>query len=246
MRIWLIAVSVLAVGTAFADDLSPSSRVLIEQMTSGGPVSIRQAAQTIERSGERDTRVLDVLAETLLQNYKIGNNTNIDAMAWACKGLAASGNKRYYTAIKTVAESDEARKLSKHCNRAASDLGGAEGEQYAQGMASLTAPAASALAKNAVSEAKSGTTDGKFASISEVKVGMSLEQAYAIAGHPTATTSYETGKRWVPFNFKGGDVTRTAALYKGQGRIVFSNNSAYSSGMSVAEVQLDPNEKGYP
>lgn len=247
MKHWLIAISVLAAGTVVAEELSPASRVLIEQMTTGGPVSIRQAAQTIERSGERDTRVLDVLAETLLQNYKIGNNTNVDAMAWACKGLAASGNKRYYTAIKTVAESDEARKISKHCNRAANDLGSAEGEQYALGMASLTATVSASSTPTApVSESKANTGDGKFAPISEVRVGMSLEQAYAIAGHPTATTSYETGKRWVPFNFKGGDVTRTAALYKGQGRIVFSNNSAYSSGMSVAEVQLDPKEKGYP
>lgn len=245
MKKWLMVLSVLATGSAVAEELSASSRVLIEQITSGGPVSIRQAAQTIERSGEQDTRVLDVLAEALLQNYKVSNTTNIDAMAWACKGLAASGNKRYYTAINAVAESDEARKLSKYCKRAAKELGTAEGEQYVQGMVSLTAPASVATATTA-SESKSNSSDGKFAPITEVKVGMSLEQAYAIAGYPTATSSYETGKRWVPFNFKGGDVTRTAALYKGQGRIVFSNNSAYSSGMSVAEVQVDPKESGYP
>ena len=245
----LALTSVLA-QAAFAEELSPASRYLIQQIEQGGPVSIRQAAQTIERSGERDTRVLDALAEAMLQNYQIVNNTNTDAMAWACKGLASSGNKRYYTAVKQVADFDN-RKLRKHCERAAENLGGAEGEQYAQGMVSLntTTGAQAAASKPAPTAAQSKPAAGgeaKFAPITEVKAGMSMEQAYAVAGHPTSTTTYETGKRWVPFNFKGGDIARTAALYKGQGRIVFSNNSAYSSGMSVLEVIVDPNEKGYP
>ena len=109
----LALTSVLA-QAAFAEELSAASRYLIQQIEQGGPVSIRQAAQTIERSGERDTRVLDALAEAMLQNYQIVNNTNTDAMAWACKGLASSGNKRYYTAVKQVADFDN-RKLRKHC-----------------------------------------------------------------------------------------------------------------------------------
>ena len=106
--------------------------------------------------------------------------------------------------------------------------------------------AASKPAPTAAQSKPAAGGEAKFAPITEVKAGMSMEQAYAVAGHPTSTTTYETGKRWVPFNFKGGDIARTAALYKGQGRIVFSNNSAYSSGMSVLEVIVDPNEKGYP
>lgn len=245
----ILALSGLLSQAALAEELSAASRYLIQQIEQGGPVSIRQAAQTIERSGERDPRVLDALAEAMLQNYQIVNNTNTDAMAWACKGLASSGNKRYYTAVKQVAEFDN-RKLRKHCERAAENLGGPEGEQYAQGMVSLntTTGAQAATSKPAQSAQSKPAAGGEtnFAPITEVKAGMSMEQAYAVAGHPTSTTTYETGKRWVPFNFKGGDIARTAALYKGQGRIVFSNNSAYSSGMSVLEVIVDPNEKGYP
>lgn len=254
-RVFALVLPCCLAQVVWADDLSAASRYLIEQIQQGGPVSIRQAAQTIERSGERDVRVLDTLAEALLQNYKISNNTNIDAMAWACKGLASSGNKRYYSAIKEVSESEEARKLRKHCSRAADDLGSAEGEQYALGMASLKAAPVSTETKvaaenktnaTASNKATESATESGKAPITEVRAGMSMEQAYAVAGHPTSTTSYETGKRWVPFNFKGGDVQRTAALYKGQGRIVFSNNSAYSSGMSVVEVIVDTSEKGYP
>lgn len=248
-KLMVLAFSGLLMQVAQAEEMNASSRYLLQQIEQGGPASIRAAARTIERSGERDIRVLDALAEAMLQNYRIVNNTNTDAMAWACKALAASGNRRYYSAVKEVAEFDN-RKLQKYCERAAENLGGAEGEQYTQGMVSLNTtkgtqqPVASAPVTTPQSRGPGDET--KFAPITEIRPGMSMEQVYAVAGYPTSTASYETGKRWIPFNYKGGDIVRTAALYKGQGRIVFSNNNAYSSGMTVYEVIIDPSEPGYP
>ena len=75
--------------------------------------------------------------------------------------------------------------------------------------------------------------------------GMSLQEVYALVGEPTGTTSYQTGKAWIPFNFGAKDLARTVILYKGQGRVVLSHDG-YSSTSNVLEVILDPAESGYP
>lgn len=72
-----------------------------------------------------------------------------------------------------------------------------------------------------------------------------MQQVYSIIGPPTSTNSHITGKAFIPFNFRGKDSYRSIAHYKGQGRIVFSNSSAYSSDQRVLEVQVDPNESGF-
>src|SRR5690606_40371966 len=48
----------------------------VDQLVQGGPVSIRQAAQSMYHSGVRDTEVLDVAAEVLLQNYRNAASNN--------------------------------------------------------------------------------------------------------------------------------------------------------------------------
>ena len=39
---------------------------------------------------------------------------------------------------------------------------------------------------------------------------------------------------------------RIVALYRGKGRIIFSQESVYSSVWRVLELQPNPNETGYP
>ena len=89
-------------------------------------------------------------------------------------------------------------------------------------------------------------SDGSYHPISVVKPGMSMQEAFDLAGQPTSTHQHQTGKAWIPFNYKGGDVVRQQALYKGQGRIVLSNTSRYSGSWEVMEVILDEEESGYP
>ena len=78
-----------------------------------------------------------------------------------------------------------------------------------------------------------------------IREGMSMEEVYALIGQPTATTTYQTGKAWIPFNFGAKDLARTVLLYKGQGRVVCSHDG-YSSTSRVLEVIIDPQESGYP
>ena len=84
--------------------------------------------------------------------------------------------------------------------------------------------------------------DSPFA---RVKIGEDMQQVYADIGRPTSENHYMTGKSFIPFHFSGSDDHRMAARYKGIGTITFSNDSAYSSGMSVISVDYDPKETGY-
>jgi hypothetical protein len=84
--------------------------------------------------------------------------------------------------------------------------------------------------------------DSPFA---KIKVGMSEGEVVAILGQATFTGAYATGKNFIPFHFSGSDNVRKAMHYKGQGIIVVSNDSAYSSGYSVSDIEYDPNEPGF-
>lgn len=226
--------------------LSASDQYKMNQLLSGNPVSVRTTAQSIEGSGA-SVEVLDVLAEVALTYKNDDTRSGVDALAWSCKGLAAAGGKRYYDVIKSIVDNEGThRSARKHCERAMEDLGAAEGEQYVAGSVSLDKARTSAAADSSRPAAAAAATGGSYRPISEVKVGMSQQEAFAIAGPPTSTSGHVTGKSFIPFNFKGGDSYRTYGLYKGQGRIVFSNNSRYSSGQSVIEVQINPGESGYP
>jgi hypothetical protein len=239
------AASVLSAASAQAA-LSAGDQYNLDQIRSGSPNGLRAAAQNIAASGSAPQEVTDVLAEAMLQNASHPGDAFVDAVAWSCKGLASAGGRRYYTAIKQVADSGN-RKLEKHCKKAADGLGSANGPQYVQGGASLAAGAVSNSAAPQVAAAVSAppAASGSFKPITEVKVGMSLQEAYAISGPPQSSNSHITGKAFIPFNFKGADSQRMIGHYKGQGRVVFSNTSAYTSGQRVLEVQIDPNETGY-
>lgn len=240
------AISMLAFGSAHAA-LSAGDQYNLEQIRSGSPGGLRAAAQNIQNSGASPLEVTDALAEAMLQSAPKGD-AFADAVAWGCKGLAATGNRRYYTVLKQLGDSGN-RKLEKHCDKAAGSLGSAEGPQYMQGGVSLSGGASASTGGNALTQAAAAASappqGGSFKPITELKPGMSLQQAYAISGPPTSSNSHVTGKAFIPFNFKGNDSYRTIGHYKGQGRVIFSNSSAYTSEQRVLEVQVDPNEGGY-
>lgn len=231
-----------------AQALDPSGKRYVDQLVQGGPVSIRDAAQSIYHSGYRDQEVLDVAAEVLLQRYRTAtDNTTADAMAWTCKALGNSGNGRYKAVLDEVVANSGNRKLDRHCSSAAGNLP-AGGSAYRAGSVSLDAyrsgqgrPAAGSAAAPAAPAVPQGT--GTF---EHVRTGMSMDEVNALLGTPSATYSHQTGKAWIPFNFKGKDVARIVALYKGKGRIIFSQESVYSSVWRVMEVQPNPSETGYP
>lgn len=248
-----LAVSCVLASTTAAAALSAGDQYKLDQIQQGGPVSLRSAAQSAANGGA-SPEVLNALADAAVKIMNDGTNTGVDAVSWSCKALAAAGGKRYYTVIKSIADNNGThRKARKHCERAASDVGGPDADQYVVGSAAA-APAKAAATSAPSAKSKStkaaptpaAASAGQFKPITEIKPGMSQEEAFAIAGPPTSTSSHITGKAFQPFNFKGSGTTRTYGIYKGQGRIVFTNNSAYSSGQSVVEVQVNPDESGYP
>src|SRR5690606_12704816 len=120
----LAAVSFLAAGTASAA-LSAGDQYNLDQIRSGSPGGIRAAAQNIEASHAAPVEVADALAEALLQNQTQSSNTYVDALAWGCRALAATGNKRYYTTLKQIDDNPQAhKKTRKYCGNAAKALGG--------------------------------------------------------------------------------------------------------------------------
>ena len=232
-------------GNAHAEQkLDPVSQRYIEMLSNGGPTTIRDTARSMANSGESNPQVLDVAAEVLLRDYKESSSaTVIDAMAWVSKALANAKTNRYQPVLQEVADNAGHRKLAGHAKknlnkRLPDDKPYVKGSVKLEQVAKASASAAPAAA--------STPADGKYSPISVVREGMSMNEAYALVGQPTAIYQHQTGKAWVPFNVAGSDVVRQVALYKGQGRIVFSLVSTYSNVWKVVEVTLDKNESGYP
>lgn len=219
--------------------LDAAGQRYIDQMTQGSMSSVKSAARSMYNTGEKNTQVLDVAAEVLLQNY--ANASDPDAIAWVAKALGKSGNGRYYGVLKEVADSKADKRILKHTNNALKEIGKPSGSQYVKGTVNLKTVSKT----RAAAPAKSAkNTSGKGLEI--IKKGMTMEEAYDLVGPPTTSSARPTGKAFIPFNFKGSDSVRSYAYYKGRGRIIFSSDSHYSSTMRVIEVEVDPKESGYP
>jgi hypothetical protein len=225
----------------------------VKLLANGGPSSIRSTAESIYNTATTDQEVLDAAAETLLSNYRKNPNseTYADAMAWLCRALGNSGSARYQPVVAEVSKTAENRKIKRYCDRAAGDLPKSGADAYVAGSFDLSkykegADGAVAAAAPAAASAVAAAPAAAGKGFSVVKEGMSKEEVEALIGPPTAVTSHITGKQFRPFNFKGADTHRIVALYKGVGRIIYSNSSAYTSTYRVLEVVNDSSESGYP
>lgn len=78
----------------------------------------------------------------------------------------------------------------------------------------------------------------------KLKIGMSQQQVTDLAGQPTDQGAYVTGKAFIPFYF-GSDRSRWEMIYKGQGRLIFSNQSGFGSGYYLTWIIHNANEGGY-
>jgi hypothetical protein len=70
----------------------------------------------------------------------------------------------------------------------------------------------------------------------KIAVGMDQKQVTDLIGSPTDFHAYVTGKAFIPFYY-GGDTHRVEYEYKGQGRVIFSPDSRFSSGQSGTEAK---------
>jgi hypothetical protein len=215
----------------------------------GGPESQREAAQDIYNGIERNPDVLDVLAEVLAQGYQRPGHLQIDATSWMCKALGASGQARYRGLLRQIADTATERKVRKYAQQSLDMLPPGQAEPYVPGTVDLNRlrelPAQAEQPPRPTKGYPGPSTTVGQGDLSPVRHGMSLEEVVDLIGQPTATTSRITGKAWAPFYY-GGDTARMFALYKGRGRIVFSNASSFAPVWRVIEVVEDARESGYP
>jgi len=78
----------------------------------------------------------------------------------------------------------------------------------------------------------------------KLKIGMPMQQAFDLAGQPTDQGAYVTGKAFIPFYF-GSDKVRWEATYKGQGRLIFSNQAGFGTGQYLTWIIYNASESGY-
>lgn len=217
------------------------------KLVKGDPGSMRSAAKHIINKDIKDTQTIDVAMEVLLQNAGGDKGKNqIDALAWVSKAIGASKNARYSTALTSLSKDKSIhKKIRKYAKKAAKAVGKpGNAKQYTKGSVNLAKVKAKAAAERA-KLAKTIKAAKGFKSIAYATEGMSASELSATCGPPTSTTSHITGKQFIPFNFKGGDTIRTIYLYKGQGQVTVTNNSAYSSSAKVIDVTIDPSEPGF-
>lgn len=219
-----------------------------QMLASGGVSSMRRGAEEIFNQSLQDQELLDVAAEVLAQNYnKNTGETYADSIAWVCKALGNAGNGRYKALLTEVGDKATAKKVRRHCDKAAGNLpkgvepyvvGSVNVDRYKEG------GGATATAKPAAKSASTGAA--RNVDFGKIREGMSMEEVESLIGPPTAMSSHITGKAFRPFNFSGKDSVRSYALYKGVGRLVLSNSSAYTSTYRVIEIVNDSTETGYP
>src|SRR4029450_12642884 len=65
--------------------------------------------------------------------------------------------------------------------------------------------------------------------MAQITDGMRESDVMKIMGPPDDSKAYVTGKAFIPFYY-GGDSTRFAAYWKGQGRVIFQGGNAWGAG----------------
>jgi hypothetical protein len=248
--IFFILIIALLLPVIPAMAISPADEQYINQIVGGGFSSLRRASQSIHRTGVTERQVLDVLSEKLLQTYNASDRTGVDAVAWACKALGQSGDLRYKSVLQTVTKTAQHAKIRKYANQSLKGMPSGEAQKpYEKGSVNLKALRAkldkgqSPVPASKKSQGKQVSGEKRY-SLSSIRKGMSIQEVNSLLGPPTSNTSHITGKSFNPFYY-GSDTARQIYLYKGQGRIFFSNKR-YSNAWRVIEIEINPGETGYP
>ncbi len=268
--VW-VGLLALCSGASFAA-LDEAEKSYVDRLLKGGWPSLRGVADSIYSTGNTNTELLDIVAETLLEKYpRAGEDPDaVQAMAWMCRALGQSGNSRYRPVLEHVENDKTAhRKLRGHCEKAAKGLPKEVTNGYVAGTVNLELlrnppppppppapvvaqgkgkkkPAAAAAPAPAAAPVAAAAPAPKKVDFAIIKEGMSQAEVDGLIGQPTAQTQRMTGKQWQPFNFGAKDLQRLYYLYKGVGRIEFTMKSGYEGVFRVYKITPDPAETGYP
>lgn len=87
-------------------------------------VQLKQAAKMMVSGQQNNEKNADLLAEILWEKYKItaASSNDIDALSWACKALAATGNGRYKSLLEEIYQSKAHKKLRKYAKKSLNQL----------------------------------------------------------------------------------------------------------------------------
>ena len=96
--------------------LSDADQRLLDNLNSDQATQIREAAKYLYRGRFQSRSLMDQAAQVLEQQYNKSatDNYHVDAMAWICKALWASGDGKYVAVLDVVAEKAESTKLKKY------------------------------------------------------------------------------------------------------------------------------------
>jgi peptidoglycan hydrolase-like protein with peptidoglycan-binding domain len=92
------------------------NQALVNRFLSASSVEQRNAAKIIFRDHLGEPEIVQIVNRELLENFHIStrDKQRIDALAWMCKILGASGNHEYFATLKTVSEKSSSRKVRKY------------------------------------------------------------------------------------------------------------------------------------
>ncbi len=135
-----LALGALLTSASSLAALDEAEKMYVDRLLKGSWVSLRDVAQSLYNTGNTNTEVLDITAETLLERYqRAGEDRDaVDAVSWMCRALGASGNSRYRPVLEHV-ENDKSlhRKGRGHCEKAAKGLPKEVANPYTAGTVNL-------------------------------------------------------------------------------------------------------------
>jgi hypothetical protein len=107
------------VSAAFSAEEQRYARML----QNGSLTEIRDAAKNIYHRHYNNSYLAGIAEQTLLKHYSAdASNIQIDAMAWLCRALGRTGDRRYSETLRTVAQNAPHRKLRGHAEKSLGQL----------------------------------------------------------------------------------------------------------------------------
>ena len=112
----LFFVGIMIIGNSFAGEYPQ----LFDGVKSNDYTTRLDSLKITERTPVVNPEMFDYIQSRLLESYqeKAMSDKWTDEMAWRCKALASSADKKYVNTLKTVSESTDSPKLKRHCQNA--------------------------------------------------------------------------------------------------------------------------------
>jgi hypothetical protein len=115
---------VTSTGAQTSQETGNEIEELLKGLRSDDSATKRQAVVSVARSYGQNSMLLEAVEEELLKGYNehVKDKYHVDAIAWMCKVLSASGDVRYRKSLATVTDNATNRKIKKYAKKALDQL----------------------------------------------------------------------------------------------------------------------------